>query len=260
MSKTKAAGCNYSDTNSPLTSIIAILSAAPLVGFIAVLVPVPLSSLCSPPPSSSSLCPPVPVGVREFPRRVRGPRLRPPRPLHPRCALLVRGPLLLHRLHVGVSQGVQDQPLLSHQGTCHAVLHQPADPALDQFRSFGCACTFRLPVWLEMRRSFRIKRLINFAALHLLLILPWDRNDTEIGFHAVTLRSHFRLCCHLLVVELHGEKCCSLCGHSMCKISMIYHWDDSHERNMWRDAGAPICSQPAPPCGDECDIVTRLLV
>ncbi len=54
------------------------------------------------------------------------------------------------------------------------------------------------------------------------------------------------------------QKSRSLCGHSMCAISMIYHWDDTHERNVWRDADTLIYSKRAPPCGDECYTVVWL--
>lgn len=101
-------------TNSLPSSSITILSAPCLCS---------LPSLIS--SSSSSLCPLVPVGVRDVARRVCGQRLWPPWALHPGCPLLVRGPLLLHRPHVGLPQGVQDEPLLPYQGMCHtAVTHK----------------------------------------------------------------------------------------------------------------------------------------
>lgn len=82
--------------------------------------PLPLLSLLS--LSSSFTHPPphpncVSVGVWEVAWGLCGQCLWPPWPLHPRCPLLVCGPFLLHRLHVSLPQGVQDEPLLSHQGT-----------------------------------------------------------------------------------------------------------------------------------------------
>ncbi len=55
------------------------------------------------------------------------------------------------------------------------------------------------------------------------------------------------------------QKSCSLCGLSTCKISMIYHWDDTVS-NVWCDVDTLICSVPVPPCGDVCCTVVQLLM
>ena len=158
--------CWYSDfTNSLLTSIIAIIATATLIIFLASS-PSPSSSSSSSPssPSTSSLCPLVPVGVRDVPRRFRGHRLWPSRPLHPRRPLLVRGPLLLHRLHVRLPQGVQDEPLLPHQGTCTHTLMVP---------KYHTNMSLYLEIMLLFNTVIKwIKAPLIFTVLHLLFISP----------------------------------------------------------------------------------------
>lgn len=207
----------------------------------------------------------MPVGVRDVARRFRGQRLRPPRSLHPRRALLVCGPLLLHRLHVCLPQGVQDKPLLPYKGMYYPIVV----PKHICMHTLLLAEQFKVLefVFNTVSKCMRDSEadLIRIRSASLMLrrsIYLSFYNGSEIIPKLVSFAfaCHLRLHCHLLVVKQQSLEYCSLRGRSMRAISVIYHWGDSSKLKIWRDSEVQICSLPAPPGGDKCCTVVWLLV